>query len=237
MKLGGTAMRPLASAVETASVPESTPAKRFRILICVDGTDESYRALRYASRIGRGNDADLVVLNVRSPDEGLKINGLKERLSHEDMLHWGLEIPGIRHLRKARDLLLEVRAFDEQGWREEIGHVDVTGDELGDNKIVYTNNAGKKVILKMKVASDPVRGILDQWDIGHYDMIILGASRKERSLAKLVWDPAVADRIAWRAPCSVLVASALEEGHGHLICTDGSDRAIGAARKDASVAS
>ncbi|MEK7820502.1 MAG: universal stress protein [Pseudomonadota bacterium] len=230
-------MGPMSSAAEAAPAPAAQADKRFRILVCIDGTEESHRALRYAARIGRGNDADLVVVNVRSPEEGLRINGLKERLAHEDMLHWGLEIPGIRHLRKARDLLLEVQAVEDRGWQEEVGHVDVEGDELGDNKIVYTNPAGKKVILKLKVSDDPVKGILDQWDIGRYDLIILGASRKEQSLAKSIWDPSVADRIAWRAPCSVLVASALEEGHGHLICTDGSDRAMETARRDAMIAS
>ena len=231
-------MGPISSAAAAAVfVPAAQVNKRFRILVCIDGTDESYRALRYAARIGRGNDADLVVLNVRPPAEALRIGGLKERLTHEDMLRWGLEIPGIRHLSKARETLFDLQAVDNEGWREEIGHVDVAGDELGDNKIVYTNAAGKKVIFKLKVAPDPVKGILEQWDIGRYDLIIVGASRKERSLAKSVWDPPVADRIAWRAPCSVLVASALEEGHGHLICTDGSDQALEAARKDALVAS
>ena len=220
-----------------ASDPAAQTDKRFRILVCIDGTDESYRALRYAARIGGGNDADLVVVNIRPPDEAGRLAGFKDRSSDQGLLHWGLEIPGVRHLNKARDLLLDLHAVDSQGWQEEIGHIDVKGDELGDNKVVYTNSAGKKVVLKLKVASDVAAGILQQWDIGHYDLIILGASRKERSLAKSVWDPPVADRIAWRAPCSVLVASAIEEGHGHLICTDGSERAMTTVRQDALVAS
>ena len=225
------------SAAAAKADPAAQTDKRFRILICIDGTDESYRALRYASRIGGGNDADLVVVNVRPPGEAGRLAGFKDRSSDQGLLHWGLEIPGVRHLSKARDLLLELHAVEPQGWQEEIGHIDVKGDELGDNKVVYTNSAGKKVVLKLKVATDVVAGILQQWDIGHYDLIILGASRKERSLAKSVWDPPVADRIAWRAPCAVLVASAIEEGHGHLICTDGSDRAMAAVRRDALVAS
>lgn len=225
------------AAARTEPAPQPQSGKRFRILVCIDGTDESYRALRYAARVGGGNDADLVVVNVRPPAEAGRLAGFKERTADQGLLHWSLEIPGVRHLRKARDLLLEWHTFESQGWREEIGHIDVKGDELGDNKIVYANDAGKQVVLKLKVASDVAAGILQQWDIGHYDLIILGASRKERSLAKSVWDPPVADRIAWRAPCSVLVASALEEGHGHLICTDGSERAMTAVRRDALVAS
>jgi nucleotide-binding universal stress UspA family protein len=220
-----------------ASVARQPATKRFRMLACVDGTDESYRCLRYAARLGFGNDADLVVLNVRPPEEGLRNEGLNERLTTENMLQWGLELPGIRYLRKARDMLKELRVIDDAEWREEMGHVDVEGDALGDNKIAYNNPNGKLVALKMKVAADVAAGILAQWEIGKYDLILLGASRKESSFAKSLWDPSVADKIAWRAPCSVLVASALEEGHGHLICTDGSDRAMDMARKDAVIAS
>ncbi|MEK7246176.1 MAG: universal stress protein, partial [Pseudomonadota bacterium] len=225
------------SAAAQAAAPAARTDKRFRILVCIDGTDESYRALRYAARIGGGNDADLVVVNVRPPAEAGRLAGFKDRTAAQGLLHWGLEIPGVRHLSRARDLLRELNTVEAQGWQEETGHIDVKGDELGDNKVVYTNSAGKKVVLKLKVDDDVAAGILRQWDIGHYDLIILGASRKERSLAKSVWDPPVADRIAWRAPCSVLVASAIEEGHGHLICTDGSDRATAAVRQDALVAS
>ena len=51
------------------------------------------------------------------------------------------------------------------------------------------------------------------------------------------WDPAVAQKVAIHAPCSVLVARDLDVGHGHLICTDGSDKAMEMVRRDGEIAS
>ena len=46
----------------------------------------------------------------------------------------------------------------------------------------------------------------------------------------------MAEKIALYAPCSVLVARELEEGHGHLICVDGSERSLRAVEIDANIA-
>ena len=43
---------------------------RFRILVCIDGSDECYQSLRYAARLGGGVDADIVLLYVRPVDQG-----------------------------------------------------------------------------------------------------------------------------------------------------------------------
>lgn len=228
----------MGDAVEATSVAaEKARKKRFRILCCIDGTDEGYRGLRYAARLGTGNDADIVLVYVRPADQGLRSGGLQVRVARENMLKWGIELPGIRYLKKGRDLLKNLKVIAGDDWKEETGHVDVEGDPLGDNKIVYTNAQGKMVVLKLKVASDVATGILEQWEIGLYDLIILGASERERGLAKSFWDPAVAEKIAIHSPCSVLVAREIEEGHGHLICTDGSERAMDMVRKDAIIAS
>ena len=56
-------------------------------------------------------------------------------------------------------------------------------------------------------------------------------------MARGFWDPAVAEKVAIHAPCSVLVARDLEEGHGHLICTDGSERSLEMVRQDGRLAS
>ena len=52
---------------------------RFRILVCVDGSEESYRGLRYAARLGAGEDADIILLYVRPTDQGLRTGGLPAR--------------------------------------------------------------------------------------------------------------------------------------------------------------
>jgi len=211
-------------------------ADRFRILVCIDGSEESYRGLKYAAKLGGGVDADIVMLYVRRADQGLSSGGLQVNVARENMLKWGLELPGIQYLKKGWDILREVEAIGDE-WSEEVFHTDVTGDPLGDNKIDYINKNGQKVVLKLKVSSDIASGILEQWAIGEYDLIILGAPEGNRGIARTLLDPPIAEKVAAHAPCSVLVARSLEVGHGHLICVDGSERALEMVSKDALLAS
>jgi len=199
--------------------------KRFRILICIDGSDESYRGLRYAAKLSHGIDADIVLLYVRATDQGLRSGGLQVSVARENMLNWGLELPGIKYLKKGRDLLIEMGEMAED-WPENASHTDVEGTQLGDNKIEYTNSQGKRIVLKLKVSPDIASGILDQWELGHYDLIILGASERWRTFNLPSFrDPAVAEKVAVHAPCSVLVTRELEGSLGNLLCTDGSEKA------------
>ena len=209
---------------------------RFRILVCLDGTDESYQTLKYAAKLGGGVDADIVLLYVRPADQGLRSGGMNVSVARENMMKWGLELPGIKYLKKGRDLLVEMGVMDED-WEERSTNVSVEGDPLGDNKIEYINKDGKEIVLKLKVAGDIASGILEQWELGQYDIIILGGSGRWRGVAKSLWDPAVAEKVAVHATCSVLVARELDVGHGHLICTDGSERSLDTVRKDAYLAS
>ena len=52
---------------EAEAAPEQ---ERFSILVCIDGTDDADRAIKYATRIGSGTDADMTMLYVRPIDQG-----------------------------------------------------------------------------------------------------------------------------------------------------------------------
>ena len=155
---------------------------RFRILVCIDGSDECYQSLRYAARLGGGVDADIVLLYVRPTDQGLRSGGLQVRVARENMLKWGLELPGIQYLKKGRDMLKELGIMAGDEWREEVAHTDVNGDPLGDNKINYINEQGKMVVLKLKVATDIATGILEQWEFKQMGFL-------KRSLYTYKWEP------------------------------------------------
>ena len=61
--------------VEIITDPEALAEHRltrFRILVCVDGSEESYKAVNYAAEVGKGKDADIVLLYVRPLDQGLR---------------------------------------------------------------------------------------------------------------------------------------------------------------------
>ena len=216
---------------------ETPGDKRFRILSCIDGSEESYRGLHYAARLGGGVDADIVLLYVRALDQDMRSGGLQARVFRENLLDWGLDLPGIKYLKKAREELAEMGVMSDN-WTERAVHVDRYGDPLGDNSIEYTNRAGKKIVLELKVAPDIVEGILEECEANNYDLLIMGASERWRpGRRKTFWDPAVAEKVVARAPCSVIVARELKENYGHLICTNGSEHAIDVARKDAVLAS
>jgi nucleotide-binding universal stress UspA family protein len=215
---------------------EKSEQSRFSILVCLDGSDECYQSLRYAAKMGGGVDADIVLLYVRPTDQGLRSGGLEVRVARENMLKWGIELPGIQYLKKGLDMLKDLGVMSGDDWKEKVIHKDVDGDPLGDNTINYINKSGKMVALKLKVASDIATGILEQWEIDEYDLIILGSSSHWKGMSRSFWDPAVAEKIAVHAPCSVLVARDLEVGHGHLICTDGSEASMKMVRTDAVLA-
>lgn len=223
--------------INTKAVVKEHVEGRFRICVCIDGSDECYQSLRYAARLGGGVDADIVLLYIRPTDQGLRSGGLEVSVARENMLKWGIELPGIKYLKKGCEVLKELGLMSGDDWREEYIHTDVDSDPLGDNKINYVNAQGKMVVLKLKVASSIATGILEQWELGKYDLIILGASSRWSGMARTLWDPAVAEKVAIHAPCSVLVARDLDVGHGHLICTDGSDKSLEMVCKDAELAS
>ncbi len=211
--------------------------ERFNILCCVDGSDESYRGIRYAARLGKGNDADITLLYIRPVDQGLRTGGMQISVARANLLEWGLELPGIKFLKKGRDILVDLGVMGDN-WEEEFEHTDIAGDPLGDNLIEYTSKEGKTIRLVLMVSPTVSTGILDECDQHHYDVVIMGASERWRTRKTPGFlDETVAQTVAEQAPTSVIVARELEENHGHLICLDDSDRSIMSARRDAVIAS
>ena len=197
--------------------------ERFRVLVCIDGSDESYLGLKYASRMGAHRaDCDIILLYVRPIDQGLHSGGLQVRVARENMLSWGLELPGIRRLRKGLEVLVGEDELKEE-WTAETTTTTVDGDPLGDNKIEYRHPSGRTIVLKLKVAPDAASGILDQYELGPYNLIIIGSGRRGRSRLRATLTPSVSEKVAYHAPCSVLLVRDLVAGQGHLICVDGSD--------------
>lgn len=209
----------------------------YRVLVCIDGSEESYQALEYSAKMVHPLGADIVLLYVRPVDQGLRTGGLQISVARQNMLDWGLELPGIRYLKKGRDKLIEWGEMADD-WDYHRAHVDVAGDPLGDNKIEYVTKSGREVVLKLKVASGIAIGILEQTEIAHYDLIVLGASERwQSSTFNPFRDPAVAEKVAVHAPCSVLVARELKRsGHGHLVCSDGSERTDALVQKEGELA-
>ncbi len=207
----------------------------FRILVCIDGSEESYRGLRYAVRLARGYETDITLLYVRKVDKELSSEGLDMRISRENMLDWGIELPGMEALRTGLDTLLELD-YMEGEWSTETTHIDNTGDPAGDNMVEYTNSNGRKVSLKILVAPSAELGILDEAESGHYDITIVSETDEEEDEKGFNFGSSVSQTIATEADTSVIVAKALEENNGHLLCLSGSVASLNMARNSAIMA-
>jgi len=208
---------------------------RFRILACVDGSEESFMAVRYAAKIGWGAECDIIVVFVRPIDQGLRSGGLQMRLARENMLDWGLELPGVRYLKQSVDVLKEEGQSPED-WSTKSAHQDTWGDPLGDNKVEYIHKNGKSVVLKLKTAPDASSGILDQYELGPYNLMIMGEPSRWRGEFKSVFDVGVVQKVSTLSPCSVLIARKSFNKKGFFLCTDGTERCEQAVRRAAVMA-
>ncbi|MFW6076885.1 MAG: universal stress protein [Hyphomicrobiales bacterium] len=208
---------------------------RFRILACIDGSEEGFLPVRFAARLAPSDDCDIIVLYVRPIDQALWSGGLQLRLARQNMLEAGFELPGLRDLKKALEVLKE-EGIDADSWPKETGHQDAWGDPLGDNKVEYRSPEGRSVVLKLKTAPDPAAGIVDQYELGPYNLIVLGEPSRWRGEVHSWFEAGVAQAVTAMAPCSVLVARHSLHKKGFFICTDGTARSMQAVRRSAVLA-
>lgn len=208
---------------------------RFRVLVCIDGSDSAYDGLRFAAQVGKHEECDIVLLNVRPFDQGLRTGGLQVRLARENMLNWGLEVPGVEQLKKGFDLLLE-HGHSAQEWDSRHAHSKKWGDPVGDSKIEFRSDTNKRIVLKLKVAPDVASGILDQYELGPYNLVIMGRPSRWQGEFRSFFDAGVAQKVAMLSLCSTLVTRDYTPGKGFLLCTDGSAQSRNAAKRAAVLA-
>ncbi len=208
---------------------------RFRILACIDGSEESLITVRYAARMAVQDNCDIIVLYVRAIDQGLHSGGLQVRLARQNMMDAGFELPGVRYLKRALEVLKE-EGIDAASWDHEGANQNAWGDPAGDTKVEYTSAGGRNVVLKLKIAPDVSNGILDQYELGPYNLMILGEPSRWRSEFQSFFDAGPVQNVTNLSPCSVLVARPSLDKSGYLICTDGTSRSMQAVRRSAVLA-
>ncbi len=208
---------------------------RFRVLACIDGSEESFVTVRFAARFAVQDNCDVIVLYVRHIDQGLHSGGLQVKLARQNMMEAGFDIPGLSHLKQALTILKE-EGIDVTGWEQDAQHSDAWGDPAGDNKVEYRSPEGRAVVLKLKTAPDVALGILDQYELGPYNLIVMGEPSRWRGEFMSFFDASVVQTVTTMAPCSVLVARQSLGRQGFFICTDGSSRSMLAVRRSAVLA-
>ena len=110
---------------------------------------------------------------------------------------------------------MDDRAID---WQAEFAHVDVQGDPLGDNAIIYSSPKGRSVVLRLLIAPSVPSGILDEAKLGEFDLLIVGMPEGEKRSGPGFVSRKIARRVAREHTGAVLVTRAREESDGHLVC-------------------
>ncbi len=208
---------------------------RFRVLVCINGEDASYEGVKIAAKLCENEVSDIILLYVRRIDQGLNAGGLQVRVARRNLLEWGLELPGIKYLRRGFEMLLDMKFLGDD-WEEHISHTDVFGDPLGDNKVEYRGKNGRRIVLKLKTAPDISSGILHQHELGPYNMIFMGPHIQWTTNWRSMFIPNTVQKIASLAPASVMTVRGTCQGNGFLLSTDGSPRSIQAKKRGAIVA-
>jgi len=212
----------------------SAPGPRaFRLLICVDGSQEALRGMRYGAKLGGGVDADITIMYVRAPDTPPAAHDAAGGTAHQAD-GWGMALPGMRHLEEAHRTLTTY-GWMEEGWSHTETKREFDGDPLGEFEVAYLSPGGQAIRLKLKLGHSVAETILDEAAENGADLIIVGATGARTGLSRLLMS-SVAQKVMLHAHCSVLVARELEEEHGHLIGIDGSERSYDLMVRDATLA-
>jgi nucleotide-binding universal stress UspA family protein len=227
--------RQVAAVEKTYTQLRAQRRNRFRILACIDGSPESLTCVRFAAKLAVTDECDIIILYVRPIDQGLHSGGLQVRLARQNMIDAGFELPGVRHLKESLAVLKQ-EGIDVEGWEMQGAHANAWGDAAGDTKVEFKNPAGRHVVLKLKTAPDVAGGILDQYELGPYNLMILGEPSRWRGEFKSFFDAGIVQSVTNMSPCSVLVARPSLEKRGFFICTDGSSRSLQAVRRSAVLA-
>ena len=214
----------------------SVRRQRFRILACVKDEEDKFLTARMAAQLAPDENCDIIIVYVRPIDQGLWSGGLQLKLARQNMLEAGLELPGLRILKGAMKALRKEN-IDTREWERKAGHQDAWGDPAGDNKVEFISREGRSVVLKLKTAPDPASGILDQYELGPYNLIVLGEPSRWRGELKSWFGAGVVQRVTVLSPCSVMVTRASEKKkRGFFICTTGTARCMQAVRRSAVLA-
>jgi nucleotide-binding universal stress UspA family protein len=224
-----------AAVLKTLANLRAQRRNRFRILACIDGSETSLMAVRFAARLAVSDNCDIINLFVRPIDMGLQSGGLQVRLARQNMIDAGFELQGVRYLKQSLEVLKE-EGIDVSGWTLTGAHEESWGDAAGDTKVEYVSPEGRTVVLKLKTAPDEAGGILDQYELGPYNLMILGEPSHWRGEFMSFFGAGITQTVTTMAPCSVLVARASLDRVGFFICTDGTSRSLQAVRRAAVLA-
>ncbi len=188
-----------------------------KILICTDGEENAEKALAFGGAFAKELKADISVLYVKPKEAGM--DGIHLTTARKKLTEWNLEVPGASILKKAQEILKALGLIHIlSSGEEEMRHTFREGI-YGATEIHFIGEHGENIRLRLR-EGDATEEILEEAEIGKYDLVITG-SRGHKGITRY-FVGSTALRVAEHAKCSVLIAKNIRQGGSFLMCTDGS---------------
>ncbi len=191
-----------------------------KILMCTDGEEYAEEAIRFGGKLAKEMSSDISILHVRppiSPRNRIQLTTARKKLGE-----WNLEIPGVDYLVRAKEILTELGLTKTAPFEEEKVSRAFRVEVHGATELHLIGLKGELVRLRLR-EGHPVDEILEEADLGDYDLVIVGSRGQKGFSSHFVGSTAM--RVADLAACSVLIAKNIKADDNFLLCTDGSQLA------------
>ena len=159
------------------------PRPRPHVLICVGSEEFSEDTIRFGARTAAALEADVSVLYVEP--HAPRTFGAEIALARTKLREWEIDLPGVRVLRYARELLTELglAARDRNG--EVVLRHALRPGIGGAYELHLVGSYGEEVRLRLREGRI-VEQIVQELDTHHYSVVVLGAPQKRRLLHEIV---------------------------------------------------
>lgn len=204
--------------------PYADPVPRANILIALAGGPESDDTCRFGGRIAKAVQADLSVLYVQPRTHHRVRHEL--RFAHRKLAEWEIELPGIRVLRQAREILRAMGLLRTDRRGDLDTRHELRPDVAGAYELHVYGRGGESIRFRLR-EGDAVDQVIEEVRRGDYELLVIGAGHQRRMLQKL----------AQFSTCSVLIVRGpFRLDFDFLVCTDGSPESRHAAAYGARLA-
>ena len=156
---------------------------RPHVLICIGGEEFSEDTIRFGARTAQALEADVSVLYVGL--ETARSFRPEVALARTKLREWELDLPGVRVLRYAREILAEMglAARDEKG--EVVLRHALRPGIAGAYELHLVGGYGEEVRLRLREGRI-IEQIVEELDSHHYSVVVLGAPQRRRLLHEIV---------------------------------------------------
>lgn len=181
-----------------------------KFVICVGGVEPSVETIRFGGRIAKAFEADVSLLYVQ-PKVPHAVRQ-EMRLTREKLSEWEIELPGVKVLRAARQILLEEGLVKTGPTGEIVQRHALKPGIRGAYELHVYGIHGENIRLRLR-EGDIITEINKEVESDQHDLVIFGASQKRNILNNLVQF----------INCSMLIVkNAKDVKYEFLVCTDSS---------------